>query len=527
MTSQINPQNINGNYPVAGQPNNTQGFRDNFTNTRTNFETAANEITALQTRSIFKSALPGTTLDNNMNGQELYAVRLRDVNYTYLPVPATAGAITIDYKAALFQLVTPTGSVSLAFTNWPAAGTQGSIRVAFNITSVGFTVTLPPAVSIGVEGVEGIEPGVPGVSNTITFVRTGQFAFEFATVDGGNTIWLFDQSRPRTKFFGNVQVTAEIDSTSPTTGALQVQGGTGIVGNLNVGGNFATYDGTGNAVLSATTAGFININTPVIPANTNGALNIVGSTDRSFQPVYNPGSMLHITGNDGVSARITTDSFGNTAPITFVNRHARGTPSTPANTQSGDVLCRFVASGWIGNTYSVNVANVAPTSIEFVATENYNSTSAGSRIEFYTSPNGAITKTLSATMTASGVSSTRDIAVNGGTGKVGYSAGAGGTVAQSGNKSGGVTLNKQSGEITMQNTNLAAATIVSFVLTNSTIANTDVIVINHVSGGTIGAYTVTGACNNGSATIYVRNNTAGTLGEALVLRYVVVKGAVT
>jgi hypothetical protein len=73
---------------------------------------------------------------------------------------------------------------------------------------------------------------------------------------------------------------------------------------------------------------------------------------------------------------------------------------------------------------------------------------------------------------------------------------------------------------------LAAATIVSFVLTNTTIAPTDVIVINHVSGGTIGAYTVTGACNNGSATIYVRNNTAGTLGEALVLQFVVIKGAV-
>jgi hypothetical protein len=129
-------------------------------------------------------------------------------------------------------------------------------------------------------------------------------------------------------------------------------------------------------------------------------------------------------------------------------------------------------------------------------------------------------------MNANGVASTQSIVVNGGSGKVGYDTGAGGTVSQSGNKSGGVTLSKQSGEITMQNTALNAATIVSFVLTNTTIAATDVIVINHVSGGTIGAYTVTGACNNGSATIYVRNNTAGSLSEALVLRYAVIKGAV-
>ena len=66
MSSSINPNNIDGNFPVAGQPNNTQGFRDNFTNIKTNFATAATEITDLETKGIFKSALTGTSLDNNM-----------------------------------------------------------------------------------------------------------------------------------------------------------------------------------------------------------------------------------------------------------------------------------------------------------------------------------------------------------------------------------------------------------------------------------------------------------------------------
>ena len=43
MTSQINPNNIDGAYPVAGQDNNSQGFRDNFTNTINNFTKAADE----------------------------------------------------------------------------------------------------------------------------------------------------------------------------------------------------------------------------------------------------------------------------------------------------------------------------------------------------------------------------------------------------------------------------------------------------------------------------------------------------
>jgi hypothetical protein len=528
MTSQINPNNIDGNFPVPGVPNNTQGFRSNFTETKTNFQFAAQEITALQNNSVLKAALPGTTLDNNMNDNLLYAVKLQDVSYTYLPVAATAGAITLDYAASGYQQITTTGSISLGFANWPAAGSAGSLRVGINITNPAHTVTLPASVNVGVSRLAGVSPGVPGVSNTITFGVTGNYAFEFVTIDGGTSIWVFDQSRAPGDINTKLEISANTVSTSPTTGALQVDGGVGIVGNLNVGGMFVTYNANTDPVFSATTEGFVTINTPVIPGNTIGALSIIGSGSGSYQPIYNPGSMLHITGNDDTAARITVDSFGNAAPITYVNRSARGTPDAPGNTQSGDVLCRFVTSGWIGNTYSVNVANVAPTSVEFVATENYNSTSAGSKIEFYTSPNGAIVKTLSATIAANGITSLQSIAVNGGTGKVGYGAGAGGTVSQSGNKSGGVTLDKQSGQITMQNTALAAATTVQFTLTNSLIAATDVLVLNIVGGVATGAaYNLDATCNSGSAVISVRNITAGSLSEAIVLRYVVIKGATT
>ena len=37
MASLVNPSNINGNFPIAGQDNDSQGFRDNFTNIRNNF----------------------------------------------------------------------------------------------------------------------------------------------------------------------------------------------------------------------------------------------------------------------------------------------------------------------------------------------------------------------------------------------------------------------------------------------------------------------------------------------------------
>jgi hypothetical protein len=107
----------------------------------------------------------------------------------------------------------------------------------------------------------------------------------------------------------------------------------------------------------------------------------------------------------------------------------------------------------------------------------------------------------------------------------GYSTGYGGTVTQATNKSTGVTLDKHSGDITMNAAALAADTAASFTLTNSAIAATDLLLPNHVSGGTAGAYTINTACASGSAVITVRNVTAGSLSEAIVIRFAVIKGA--
>ena len=108
-------------------------------------------------------------------------------------------------------------------------------------------------------------------------------------------------------------------------------------------------------------------------------------------------------------------------------------------------------------------------------------------------------------------------------GGVGYRTGAGGTVTQATNKATGVTLNKRCGAITMSNANLASLTAVSFVLTNTGIAAGDVLVLNHISGGTPGSYLLNARSAAGSATIDVTNITGGTLGEAIVIQYAVVK----
>lgn len=119
------------------------------------------------------------------------------------------------------------------------------------------------------------------------------------------------------------------------------------------------------------------------------------------------------------------------------------------------------------------------------------------------------------------IDSSGNITSNGG--GIGYGTGAGGTVTQATSKATGVTLSKVTGQITMNGAALAANTTISFVLTNTTIAATDMVLVQHISGGTVGAYVCSAAPAAGSATVYVRNVTAGSLSEAIVLQFIVIK----
>lgn len=110
------------------------------------------------------------------------------------------------------------------------------------------------------------------------------------------------------------------------------------------------------------------------------------------------------------------------------------------------------------------------------------------------------------------------------TAEIGYAASAQGAATQATSKSTGVTLNASAGQITMNNAALGATTNVAFTLTNSSITAKDVIIFN-VAGGnaTAGTYNVfTSTLAAGSATVVLRNISAGSLSEAVVLNYAII-----
>lgn len=271
MSSNINPNNINGAYPVAGQDNNSQGFRDNFTNIKTNFQYAEDEINDLQTNVVVKAALTGGTVDNNMNNNTIYAVNLNDVSTSRTALTATSGTVTVDFSTGQYQTINTTGSVSLAFTNWPASGYYGSVRVAVTINNTSYTLTLPAAVSANNQGIQGLNPS----TNVITFATTGTYVFDFATSDGGTTVRVNEVNK-RIQAFNNSSedladaaaanlalTTSYFSTATAETGTLAA----GVEGQIKV---FAMYADGGDMVITVTNAGWKSSGTGTITFNDIG-----------------------------------------------------------------------------------------------------------------------------------------------------------------------------------------------------------------------------------------------------------------
>jgi hypothetical protein len=108
-----------------------------------------------------------------------------------------------------------------------------------------------------------------------------------------------------------------------------------------------------------------------------------------------------------------------------------------------------------------------------------------------------------------------------GTAGVGYATGAGGAVTQGTSRTTGVTLNKTTGAITLFSA-AGSATAATFTVTNSTVAATDVIILNQKSGTDLYDLMVT-AVAAGSFNITFRT-TGGTTTEQPVFNFAVIKG---
>jgi hypothetical protein len=302
MTSQINPNNIDGAFPVAGQDNSSQGFRDNFTNTKNNFQFAYDEISGLQANAVLRGQtndLAGSIVANAA------ALGAREVYYNHGII--STGALTYNFNNGSYQIAELASSVTVSFTGFSSITDKTvTVRLEVNVPNMAYYIQWPASVSRNLYS-------IASTSGQITrFQQTGRYIFQLTTSDGGVNWNITDMTRNRGAFQGNVVFTANVGNTSVNGVTISVSSVSGnvfgeiransiVVDTLTSSGNSATYTGNVTANNFIANSGYYgNIITPL-----QTGITLVGTL-----------SSLSVSGNANVgNATVTglTDMCGGTA----------------------------------------------------------------------------------------------------------------------------------------------------------------------------------------------------------------------
>ena len=349
MASQINENLINAAYPVAGQDNSSQGFRDNFQAIVTNFGFAGTEISSLQTNAVIRNQ------NNDLGGNTTITSGIfRTSRETIFGIGSVSGNIPLDYLNGSYQTITLTGSTVLTFNSFSGAnGQQTRFRLQVTITDTAHTLTIPASVSINKDTIAGIS------GNTIYFYDPGVYIFEFSTNDGGVSFNIVDLTRPRNEIQSNVSVVTAINNAAQAGITMTVTNVAGsaygtitcdelVTGNLVYDANGAVFSGNVEADYFIARSGYIgNILTNAQPnitslgtltalsvsGNANvGNLTVTGITDMCGGTVY--GLQFVPNAANGSSTQIYSNIGAVIiAPNAVIATYTVTMPQTPMNGQ--------------------------------------------------------------------------------------------------------------------------------------------------------------------------------------------------
>lgn len=188
--SEIVYDTINGTYPVAGQDNDTQGFRDNFTIIKTGLSVANSEITSLETRSVLKvsNTVPPAVVNNDLLGSTIQNGLYYNMRGVIYENDSATGptAITINPTVAPFQIFTLKSDVTFKFGPWPS-GEFNKIRI--HLSGDNLDTWMASFTAYGLETLRYSSTMAP--SNTLTMgATTTIYAVDVWSYDGNDKVFI-------------------------------------------------------------------------------------------------------------------------------------------------------------------------------------------------------------------------------------------------------------------------------------------------------------------------------------------------
>lgn len=188
MTSSIAYSGIDENFPVAGQDNNSQGFRDNFLYIKEGLAQAYSEITDLQNNTA------KLNVDNDFGGiKKLENGIQRRLSNFATSLGTITSATNIDTRDAdtFIATVGGTGPYAITFGNWPSGDEIVERKIRLVLTSNGTSVQLNFATSGGgVVKKSGFENFVPSNQFSTGTNVNADFIIEATKLSNRNVVYL-------------------------------------------------------------------------------------------------------------------------------------------------------------------------------------------------------------------------------------------------------------------------------------------------------------------------------------------------
>jgi hypothetical protein len=234
--SEVIAETIDADYPVAGQDNDSQGFRDNFSVIKDGLATAKAELTDLQTNS--------ARLDDNNNFGG-YLVDNATTNRLYGTVYTTTdvGSINVDLANGPYQEITVTGTATLIIDGWPTEDVYASMKLAIkSSTATAYQVTLSAA-----GGSNKVFNSLP--ASGIVTVDDDLQLIDVWTIDQGATVYFKLDASPTISVIDNL---TDVTITSPSNGQVLKYNGTAWVNGIDNVGDSLTLDNLTDVVITGT-----------------------------------------------------------------------------------------------------------------------------------------------------------------------------------------------------------------------------------------------------------------------------------
>jgi hypothetical protein len=114
MTSDVSYASINENFPVAGQDNDTQVFRDNFDSIKNGLRFAQTELSDILSNAAFLDE------DNDFNNKTIQRAVLINSTESVRDLGSRSGAVEVDYETGNYQILILTGNTVFTISNLPS-----------------------------------------------------------------------------------------------------------------------------------------------------------------------------------------------------------------------------------------------------------------------------------------------------------------------------------------------------------------------------------------------------------------------